>query len=88
MAASAAILNRMHDDDDDWEQPDPDDADDDDLELVACPSCGEAIYEDAEQCPYCGDYVVHSTSALAGRPLWFCLIGLVGVAAVVIYCLL
>ena len=38
--------------------------DDDDLwddfasEVVACPECGEEVYEDAEQCPLCGAYIV------------------------------
>ena len=76
------------DEDDDWEDSEPvDDFDDDDTELVACPSCGEEIFEDAEQCPCCGDYVVHSASPLAGRPLWFCLLGLLGVGATVLYLL-
>jgi predicted RNA-binding Zn-ribbon protein involved in translation (DUF1610 family) len=76
------------DGDDDWEVPDPDEFDDDDADLVKCPSCGEEIFEEAQQCPYCGDYVVHSTtSALVGRPFWFCVIGLLGMAATA-FCLL
>lgn len=67
---------------DDWESSD--EADDDTPDLVACPACGEEIYEDAEQCPCCGEYVVPSTSAFAGRSLWFCLLGLLGVAAMVL----
>lgn len=76
---------RMSDEwDDDWELPEPDD---DVPDLIACPACGEEIYEDAERCPYCGEYVVHSTSALSGRPLWFCLLGMLGVVATVLYLL-
>jgi hypothetical protein len=74
------------DEDDDWEDPEPAD-ESDDAELATCPSCGEEIFEDAERCPYCGDYVVHSTSPFAGRPLWFCVLGLLGVAATVFYLL-
>jgi ribosomal protein S27E len=85
-AAAAVILNSMAEDyDDDWEDDDPDEMDDDASELVRCPSCGEEIFEDAERCPYCGDYVTHSTSALAGRPFWFCALGLLGTAAAIIY---
>ncbi|HVX10117.1 MAG TPA: hypothetical protein VHC22_02840 [Pirellulales bacterium] len=78
--------NKMTDDYDDWEDPEEDSANDDD-DLVRCPSCRKEIYEDAEQCPYCGDYVTRSTSPLAGRPFWFCALGLVGVAATIIYLL-
>lgn len=77
----------MTDEDDDWEGPESDEFDDDDAELVKCPSCGEEIFEEAQQCPYCGDYVVPSTSALGGRPFWFCVLGLLGVAATVFYLL-
>lgn len=72
---------------DDWEDAGPDEIDDDAADLVRCPSCGEEIYEDAQQCPYCGDYVTHSTSAMSGRPLWFCALGLLGVVATIIYLL-
>ena len=75
------------DEDDDWEDPESEAFADDDGGLVTCPSCGEEIFEDAQQCPYCGDYVVHSTSPFAGRSLWFCLLGLLGVAATIV-CLL
>ena len=51
------------------------------------PLCGEEIYEQTEQCPHCGDYVTHSTSALAGRPLWFIALGLLGIAATIYFLL-
>lgn len=31
-----------------------------DSSTIECTNCGESIYEDAEQCPYCQQYVVHS----------------------------
>ncbi len=71
----------------DWEEDDLDEGDDDLPDVAPCPACGEEVYEDAEQCPHCGEYVVHSTSALAGRPLWFCLLGLLGVVATIVYLL-
>ena len=71
----------MSDDcDEEW-----DEADDDAAEMAPCPACGESIYEDAEQCPCCGQYITHSTSALAGRPIWFCALGLAGAVAVIVY---
>ncbi len=53
----------------DWEYPEPDEnEDEDDFETQACPSCGADVYEDAEQCPACGDYVIFLTRhCLAGR---------------------
>jgi hypothetical protein len=67
---------------DDFEQPDAfDDASDD---TEPCPECGADIYEDAEQCPHCGAYVTHSTSAWSGRPLWWIVLGVLGVVALVI----
>lgn len=67
----------------DWEYPEPDEDEDDD-ETRACPSCGEEMYEDAEQCPACGEYVVFSNAALSGWPWWFVLLGLVGIVAVIL----
>ncbi len=78
----------MTDEWDNWEDPEPDDGDDDAPELTACPACGHEVYEDAVQCPYCGDYVTGSNSPLAARPLWFWALGLLGGLATVIYLLL
>lgn len=45
--------------DDEW--PDEEDEDGEDRESdddeVPCPSCGEAIFDDAPRCPYCGAWV-------------------------------
>ena len=36
---------------------------------IECPNCGEAIYEDAPQCPYCRHYV--SSADVGNRfPKW------------------
>lgn len=51
------------DDLDDDEYPDwSNDADDDAVDLVPCPHCGAEIYEDAEQCPICGEYVIRTST--------------------------
>ena len=70
----------------DDEYPDREDFDDEDelTETVPCPQCGADVYEDAPQCPICGEYVDRSTSALAGRPLWWIVLGVLGIAAVVV----
>ena len=74
-----------HDDwsDDDSSDDEPWDDDDDSSETVACPHCGAEMYEDSIRCPVCGEYVTHSTSALMGRPMWYVLLGLAGVIAVI-----
>lgn len=72
------------DDDSDWSDDDDDDYGDDTPELVECPSCGVEIYEESVLCPSCGEYITHRTSPMAGRPLWFALLGLAGIIAVIV----
>lgn len=31
-------------------------------ETITCPACGAEIYEQAQQCPFCGEYIVQSTA--------------------------
>jgi len=74
----------------DWpDEQDPDDEDwvyddDDDAETVPCPECGAEVYEEAESCPACGNYIVHShTSAShnvwSDRPWWWTILGILGI---------
>lgn len=77
------------DDPDDWDAADADefevgDFDDDDLDMEPCPNCGVEIYEDAPQCPACGEAVVHSTHPFAGRPLWWIALGVIGIVALIL----
>lgn len=72
-------------DDDEWSEEEDWPGDDDGESLTRpCPSCHEEIYEDAEQCPYCGEYVVHSSTAWEGKPTWWILLGLLGVVATIV----
>lgn len=68
-----------------WEEPDEEgEYDDDDLDTIACPNCGAAVYEDAEQCPQCGEYLIRgSTSPLVGRGIIYRWLALAGIAAVI-----
>ncbi len=70
--------------DDDDEDPDDVAYDDDEETLtVPCASCGTDVYEDALQCPVCGEYVRATGSAFTGRSLLFILLAAAGTAAVI-----
>ena len=78
-------------DEDEWEfdeaddEPDDgDDFDDDEATLTCpCPECGAVVYEDAVQCPVCGNYITHQTNVWLGRPAWWIVLGVLGVAAAI-----
>ena len=75
---------------DDWspefdESDEPDWPEDDAAaETLPCPACGAEIYEEAQQCSVCGEYVLHDRSTLGGKPGWYLLLGVLGVIAVVV----
>ena len=74
---------------DDWDDEYDDDAyydDDEETDTVECPNCGAEVYEDAELCPTCGDYITHSSSGYAwtNRPVWWIALGLFGILAVIL----
>ena len=52
-------MNTHDDSFDDREWPDPQDCTPEDAEPdeVPCPNCQNLIYEEAEQCPHCGEWV-------------------------------
>jgi len=63
----------------------PDDNYDDDLnETIPCPECRAEVYEDAEQCPHCGHYITSETNVWSGRPAWWIVLGILGVAALIL----
>jgi uncharacterized paraquat-inducible protein A len=60
--------------DDDYGQLDPreypePDSEDGSADVVACPGCREWVYEEAEQCPACGQALTPADH-LSGRPWW------------------
>lgn len=64
--------NEPHDgpDDDDGASPDDDLIDnDDDDRTIPCPACGAGIYEDADQCPRCGEWIAPG-AAVSRRRGW------------------
>ncbi|MCO6046495.1 hypothetical protein NG895_21560 [Aeoliella sp. ICT_H6.2] len=79
----------MYDDDyeDDLLDEYPDEADWDDSdswEEVPCPACGAMIAEDAVRCPICGEYITSHNSVWQGKPLWWIVLGVLGITAIVV----
>lgn len=67
----------------------PEEWDDDDGETLTrpCPACGGDVYEDAEQCSLCGEWLTTSGRPLRGwegRPKWWIVLGGVGIVAVIV----
>jgi hypothetical protein len=55
----------------DYEYPDEGDAGaDGDGETVPCPYCREPVYEDAERCPGCGNYLSREDAPGPRKPAW------------------
>jgi hypothetical protein len=75
-------------DDDDWDDDDYDDDefDEDDPDAwYECPLCGADVYEEADVCPACGDYIKPKlVSRSDARPMWYVFLGLAGILAVVL----
>ncbi len=56
---------------DEW--PDEEDLDDDfdeDSDETACPACGSPVYEDAEKCPHCGQWITPLSGAERRSRTW------------------
>lgn len=72
--------------DDDWDE-DWEDEPEEPIEAgtIECPHCGAEIYEEAPQCPRCGEYVVHGTGEFwKNKPIWYVLLALLGIVAVIV----
>ncbi len=67
--------------DDDEEDEDFDDGDD----TIPCPHCKKQIYDGAEQCPYCGNYISEEDSPREGKPVWIIIGGVLCLAVVIMW---
>lgn len=66
-------------DDEDWPDAEPD------ADTIICPECGFEMYADVELCPHCGYFVEPAPDeALADRPRWFVVLGVLGILATVL----
>lgn len=79
-----------------WDDSDSDDIeyeefDNEETELtVPCVNCGREMYIDADMCPHCLSYQVDGERqvnsrplSLRGRPVWYVLLALAGIAATI-----
>ena len=67
--------------DDDFDDPADDPWEEETTDNVTCPVCGADVYEDADQCPSCGEYILPDTCIWSGRPLWWIALGVLGIVA-------
>jgi len=52
-----------------WDEED--DWDEDQDNTVPCKNCRRDVFEEAEQCPYCGEYILATSNPFASKPVWF-----------------
>ncbi|MBT5018561.1 hypothetical protein N9153_02910 [Planctomicrobium sp.] len=63
---------------DDYEIEDPNET-----FLIPCSNCKAEVYEDCEQCPHCGEYIIRSTNPLIGKPDWYIWLAVLGIIATI-----
>ena len=58
------------------DDPDHDLFDDEagETDTITCPSCGARIYEETQQCPHCGDWVVPRVTMGRRRPVFLAIV--------------
>lgn len=81
---SASDWDDSKDDLHEWEYPDAELTNDESAETIVCPECGADVYEDADQCPACGYFIMHDTNVWSGRSLWWIALALLGIVAVIL----
>jgi hypothetical protein len=67
--------------DDEFDE-DPVDEDEGSEPTYPCPGCGEAVYEEADACPYCGEYLSFDNPPGPGQPWWIWLGAMLGLIAI------
>ena len=68
----------------DWEYPGGEDEEDlASTPTAPCPKCGCDVYDDAEQCPLCGEYLTRERSQASSFPVWVRTTALIVVLAMI-----
>ena len=73
--------------DDDHEDPDSldqDAEDDPDAMTVPCPHCGADVFDEADVCPRCGNFILHEDQRNKHRPVWLMIAVIVCLAIVLL----
>jgi hypothetical protein len=52
-------------------------------DTVPCPNCGRQIYDDAERCPYCENYITEEDTPPSARKPWWLILGVLACMYVV-----
>ena len=81
-------MPRWDDDDDDLADDDLPEGvyhDDDGDTTIDCPYCGQAVYEDAEQCPNCHQYLSLEDAPSSPKPWWIVAGAVVCLAIVLVW---
>ena len=64
------------DDLEDWEEPDEEEAEwdeEDESDTVPCPHCRRPVFETAQWCPHCENYLSREDAPPDRKPLWIVL---------------
>ena len=77
MSAKRESVDAMTYDEDDWD-------DDESTSVIPCSNCGAEVYEEADCCPSCGEFLIDGSRPLDQKPAWFVVLGLLGIVAVVL----
>ena len=80
----AAYYDESSDSFDDHDDPDDNALDDGGADTIVCPHCGTDVYEDADRCPECGEYLIADTRVWSSKSLWWIALGLLGVVAAIL----
>ena len=67
-----------------WPEPEETGELDSESDLMPCPFCRKSVYDDAEQCPHCGNYMFSDEPESYRKP-WWLLVGVGLSLLVVIY---
>jgi hypothetical protein len=66
-----------------WPEPDPDGEQEEVVDTAPCPFCSADIYENAECCPHCRNYLFYDGSTLNQKPWW--LLGGVAICLAIVF---
>jgi hypothetical protein len=62
-----------------WDEDDSDEDDDDEKSTVPCPYCRQPVYDDAQYCTNCEEFISLEDATPERKPLW--------IVATAIFCL-